>query len=229
MSRSSRRKTMFALLIAAISVSLLVTLVFVSKPANEPQTFEVHVESDYAVNGNIPGIVERSEYIVRGRYIKPVETWEMAPGYVSEIYTFDVEEQLLGDLDGQIQIAIPKYEVVQYPLEEQVIEAKIQLPYFDAIRLEENYVLFLTKSQLRDVLFPASVPFQVRLDTEGKSHLDYNALAVEETMSANGDRITFRRDFTDIQAIDEISGLPAEDLYEQIGTAVKQAESDPKR
>ncbi|MFD3766328.1 MULTISPECIES: hypothetical protein [Paenibacillus] len=153
----------------------------------------------------------------------------MAPGYVSEIYTFDVEEQLLGDLDGQIQIAIPKYEVVQYPLEEQVIEAKIQLPYFDAIRLEENYVLFLTKSQLRDVLFPASVPFQVRLDTEGKSHLDYNALAVEETMSANGDRITFRRDFTDIQAIDEISGLPAEDLYEQIGTAVKQAESDPKR
>lgn len=217
----------------ALIISLFVLLVgigsalfYINEFKYKPQTFEVNVNSDYAVSGNVENIVERSEYIVRGKYQKLIENWEMVPSYVSEVYSFNVEQSLLGDLDGEIQIAIPKYEVVQHSIEDNAYSANLELPYFDSIEFDKDYVLFLTRSQLRDFLFPANVPFQVSIDDSSVSTLEYKASSIAEVKSLNNDKIIFKRDFSNIQSIDKITGLNEEQLIDQINSAIKQRKTD---
>ncbi|ANY70332.1 hypothetical protein BBD42_30420 [Paenibacillus sp. BIHB 4019] len=210
------------LLIAGLCLALVAgVLLFTAKEKYSPGTFHVNYSPDYAVSGDVAGLVHNSDYVVFGHYEKFIENWDMGENHLSEVYSFAVDESLLGDAKGKINVSIPHTVLLKHTLYDVDYEAALNLPNYSKPDFEKTYVLFLKKAQTKDVFGPSSVPFQVEVDSAGNVALKVNTenkeLALKTKQSGT---IHFQTEQIELARIDKITGLTKEGLFAEIKAQV---------
>ncbi|SFE87429.1 hypothetical protein SAMN04487969_108160 [Paenibacillus algorifonticola] len=213
-------------LIAALCLALVAAVVvFTTKEKYTPGAYNVNYSPDYAVSGDVTGLVNNSDYVVSGHYEKFIENWDMGENHLSEVYSFVVDESLLGDVEGTINVSIPHTTLLKYTLDDVEYEAALNSPNYSKPDFDKMYVLFLKKAQTKDVFGPSSVPFQVEVDSAGKVALKANTENGEQTLTAKkGDTIKFHSEQIELASIDKISGLTKDALFREIKTQVAAKE-----
>lgn len=212
--RNSFRIVMFTLLCTGV---LTIGLIFLLKDNPAPVSYEVNYSPDYAVSGDIPGLVASSDYVVTGHYEKFIENWDMGEQYMSEVYSFVVDESFLGDANDTIHVAVPHYVLLEHAIDGETYEAKLNLPNYSKPNFEKQYVLFLKKAQTKEVFGPASVPFQVEITASDHVTLKANTANPEQTITTKKDNtIHFYSEQIDLASIDRITGLTMEKLFEEV-------------
>ncbi|GIP26844.1 hypothetical protein J23TS9_19740 [Paenibacillus sp. J23TS9] len=190
--------------------------------SKESKTIQVINHPDYAVSGDVNGLVKLADYVVTGHYEKFLENWDMGENYYSDVYQFVIDKVNYGDLSGNINVAIPHYQQRSTVVDNQQYEANIDLPNYTQPEMGQQYVLFLKKYEPKNIFTPASVPFQVEIDkSSGVSKLIFNNnITKQEVKTKNNDTIVFSTESIDIGSIDKVSGLNNEELEQQITKAI---------
>jgi len=197
--------------------ALSIGLIFLLKENPAPVSYEVNYSPDYAVSGDIRGLVASSDYVVSGHYEKFIENWDMGEQYMSEVYSFIVDESFLGDVNGTIHVAVPHYVLLEREVDGETYQAKLNLPNYSKPDFEKPYVLFLKKAQTKDVFGPASVPFQVEITTSDHVALKANTANLEQTITTKKkDTIHFYSEQIELASIDRITGLTKAKLFEEV-------------
>ncbi len=128
---------------------------------------------------------------------------------------------MLGNVDGTIEVAIPHTVKLTHTLDDVVYEANLNLPNYSKPDPDKTYILFLKKAQTKDVFTPATVPFQIEVNSAGrvalKANTENNELALTTKKS---DTIKFQFEQIDIALIDKVTGLTKDELIGQIKTEV---------
>lgn len=212
--------------ILIVCVVLGIALFFLSKSvfkteevttSAEPIIYEVKFSPDYEVNGDVEGIVANSDLIVKGRYEKFVEDWNMGENYLSEVYTFIVDEELAGKTKKTIEVAIPHTVYLESNNAGEHVEAELNLPNYNKPDLNKEYVLFLKKLQTKDAYGPASVPFQVEIGSDNIVDLLTNTENTESNKVTKSKSVVhFTSDRIDLNKIDKISGKNKDELFKEI-------------
>lgn len=212
--RNSFRIVLFTVLCIG---ALIIGLIFLLKDNLTPVSYEVNHSPDYAVSGDIPGLVAASDYVVSGHYEKFIENWDMGEQYMSEVYSFVVDESFLGDANGTIHVAVPHYVLLEHAVDGETYQAKLNLPNYSKPNFEKPYVLFLKKAQTKDVFAPASVPFQVEITTSDHVTLKANTANTEQTVKTKkNNTIHFNSEQLELASIDRITGLTKAKLFEEV-------------
>jgi hypothetical protein len=214
----TNRQHFWFMLIAAACIALIVVMFLNNKKEEHtPAAYHVNYSPDYAVSGNVTGLVANSDYVVSGRYEKFIENWDMGENHYSEIYSFVVDEALLGNVKGTIHVSIPHTVLLKKIVDTEEYEARFYLPNYSKPDLNKTYVLFLKKAQTREVFGPSSVPFQAEIDSEGTVALKANTIKQENIITTKqSDIISFQSEQIELEAIDEITGLTKEVFFEEI-------------
>ncbi|WP_341281789.1 hypothetical protein [Paenibacillus sp. FSL H8-0537] len=214
------------ILITVLCAALMTSVVFfITKEKEMPATYNVNYAPDYAVSGDVAGLVHHSDYVVSGRYEKFIEDWNMGENHFSEVYSFVVEEALLGDIEGTIHISIPHNILLKHTVDEVEYEAVLNSPNYSKPDFDQTYVLFLKKAQTKDVFGPSSVPFQVEVDSFGSVALKVNTENKELSLTTEqNDTIHFQTEQIELASIDKITGLTKEGLFTEIKTEVAAKE-----
>lgn len=187
----------------------------------KPTTHKFIHSADYAVSGNINGLVGLSDFIVIGQYEEFKKEWEMGEKYFGEVYTFKVDEILQGDTKGTIEVAIPHYTEISSMVDGKEYLSNIELQNYSKPDLNSKYVLFLKYYEPADTFTPASVPFQIQLNQDGTTRLissqddGFKAQRISENETIE---VQFER--VDIQSIDVITGTVEKELREDLINAI---------
>ncbi|WP_310833067.1 hypothetical protein [Paenibacillus pedocola] len=210
-------------LIAAIAL-ILINNFAESSATGEPEIIAVTSHPDYAVSGDLSGLVGFADYIVTGHYEEFIDNWDMGEKYISDVYQFVIDKVNYGDVSGQIEVAIPHYQQLSTVVEGQQYEAKIDLPNYTQPEKGRKYILFLKKVEPKNIFTPASVPFQIEIDQTNKGTLKFNSnknTEKEVLTESRKEKIVFSIEGVDIEAIDTITGKTLKDLESQITNAVR--------
>ncbi|UII54169.1 hypothetical protein LS684_10690 [Cytobacillus spongiae] len=190
--------------------------------SSNPFTYEFEYTADYDVNGDVKGLVAKSDYIVTGHYEKFVENWEMGENYHSEVYTFIVDKELFGATGKTIDVAIPHTVMLESNEDGEHVEAELNLPNYNKPDINKEYVLFLKKLQTKEAYGPASVPFQVEIDSKGKVELKTNTENTEvKKVIKSKNVVHFKTETIDMSKVDKISGKNKNDLLKEINMEIK--------
>ncbi|MBO0603515.1 hypothetical protein I2483_17760 [Sporosarcina sp. E16_3] len=204
-------------IVLGVALFFLSKSMFTTEEVAEPITYEVEFSPDYEVNGDVKGIVANSDYIVKGHYEKFVEDWNMGENYLSEVYTFIVDEELAGETGKTIEVAIPHTVYLEYNEAGEHVEAELNLPNYNKPDLNKEYVLFLKKLQTKDAYGPASVPFQVEIGSDNIVELLTNTENTEsKKVTKSKSVIHFTSERIGLSKIDKISGKSKDELFKEI-------------
>ncbi|MFX3639847.1 MAG: hypothetical protein ACE3L7_14525 [Candidatus Pristimantibacillus sp.] len=211
--------------IIAAGVLLLVAISFNDNKnysnVKEHQTYQVTSHADYAMAGDIEGLVNFSDYVVTGHYEKLLENWDMGERYYSNVYKFVIDEVNYGEVSGEIEVAIPHFRQLSTIVEDEEYTANVELPNYTQPELGQKFVLFLKKYEPKNIFTPASVPFQIEINKENLSILKFNENNnQQEVRTKNNDSIIFSGEEIDVDSIDKVTGLEKEDLMKQITEAI---------
>ncbi|WP_127531261.1 hypothetical protein [Paenibacillus kobensis] len=226
--KGRRTVIIIAVVIVLLIISILVSrhISTTTRNYSSHQVFNVTSHYDYAVSGDLNGLVSFADYIVTGHYDKFQESWNMGEDYYSDVYQFVIDEVNYGDVTGTISVAIPHYQQLSKLVDGQLYTSNIDLPNYTQPSIGQKYVLFLKKYEPKNIFTPAAVPFQIEIDPSSVSKLKYTTkISNKEVKTKSGDTIIFSSEAVDIASIDKISGLSDQDLKQQISNAVKSKKS----
>ncbi|RUS43575.1 hypothetical protein [Cohnella sp. AR92] len=195
-----------------------------SAAKNEAKVINVNKSFDYATSGDIEGLVNYADYVVSGHYEKLEKQWDMGGGYVSDVYSFVIDESLNGDLKDTISVAIPQYVTLYADVEGQSYSANLDLPNKTTPTSTSKYILFLKKYEPANIYTPAAVPFQVEISSTGQTALIYNKKisTLKKVETAQKTVVHFNLDNPNDGLVDEISGLSEKEILSEITNAVSQ-------
>ncbi|AJS59092.1 hypothetical protein [Paenibacillus sp. IHBB 10380] len=216
----NKRKTTFVS-ITILFIGIIFAGVFLlNNNKYEPKTYNVNSYSDYATSGNVKGSVERADYIVTGHYEKFIKDMDLGSQHMGEVYSFKVEDSLLGDVEGSIRVSIANYQIMKQTIEGYDYEAKVGLPNHVKPDFNKKYVLFLRFVEDIDMYGSAVLPNHIELDDSGTATLNYNQITTGEDVNTKGDKAIFSVGEFNIPAMDKITGMTQEELFEQIKVAI---------
>lgn len=206
------------------AMALILRSSFAERTAtDEPETINVISHPDYAVSGDLSGLVGYADYIVTGQYAGFIENWDMGEKYISDVYHFVIDKVNYGNISGEIEVAIPHYQQLSKVIDGQQYEADMDLPNYTQPEIGRKYILFLKKYEPNNIFTPASVPFQIEMDNANIGTLKFNHSnnAEKQVLTASKkEQNVFSIESEDIEAIDSITGTTLKDLESQITEAV---------
>ncbi|MHA6531934.1 hypothetical protein [Paenibacillus sp. BAC0078] len=119
------------------TVALIATIAIIlknnfaeSSATGEPEIIAVTIHPDYAISGDLSGLVGFADYIVTGHYKEFIDNWDMGEKYISDVYQFVIDKVNYGDVSGEIEVAIPHYQQLSTIVEGQQYEADMDLPNY---------------------------------------------------------------------------------------------------
>lgn len=190
---------------------------------SKPGIITVTKSFDYATSGNVEGLVRFSDFVVSGHYEKLEKEWDMGEGYMSNVYSFVIDNSIYGGLKDTINVAIPQYVTVKTDVAGKTYSANVDLPNKTTPNNSSQYILFLKKYEPANIYTPAAVPFQIEINSTGQTALTFNKLSnMKEIKTAQNDVIRYILENPNEGFSDEISGLSEEDVLMKISNAVNQ-------
>lgn len=188
------------------------------KQAVYPETVEkVHryvIWPEYDVAGDVYSLKKQATYIVIGHYETFVQQVDMGSGYSSELYTFEIDETIKGDLQGTIQVSLPSHRIKAVKWMNKSYEVKFQLQNYVKPDPSRKMILFLSE-QKEGVFPPSSHLFQIGLHANGTAQLLYDTSEhIERIQVSQLESIEVELRTDNLAAIDRVTGKPIERLLE---------------
>jgi len=169
---------------------------------------------EYDIAGDVYSLKKQATYIVIGHYETFVQQADMGSGYSSELYTFEVEEAIKGDLQGKIEVSLPSHRLETVKWHNKSYEVRFQLQNYVKPDPSQTMILFL--SEQKDGVFPPSSHlFQISIHANGTAQLLYNTLEqIERIHVSQLESIEVELRTDNLTAIDRVTGKPIERLLE---------------
>ncbi|WP_088549893.1 hypothetical protein [Paenibacillus aquistagni] len=212
---NTRKYVLFGL-IAVLIIGVTSWLIYQSKNQYEPQTYNVNSYLDMALGGDIEKSVGFARDIVFGHYVKHEEEYHMGSGYWGDIYTFKVEETLLGHAQDEIQVLISHYRKLSETIDGHLYEADVPLPDFVKPDMSKKYIVMLAYLKDRNIYSPAVVPNHIELDANDIATLKFNPETTAIEKNKRGDQVIFTLESADISQFDKITGLSKDQILHEI-------------
>ena len=212
---NTRKYVLFGL-IAVLIIGVTSWLIFQSKNQYEPQTYNVNSYLDMALGGDIEKSVGFASDIVLGHYKSHVRNYHAGSGYWGDIYTFQVEETLLGHAQDEIQVLIPHYRKLSETIDGHLYEADVPLPNFLKPDMSKKYIIMLGYLKDKDIYTSVVVPNHIELDANDLATLKFNPETTAIEKNKRGDQVIFTLESADISPFDKITGLSKDQILHEI-------------
>lgn len=219
---TNTKRNVLPRLVVLIVIGLAIWLLYSSTSSYEPQTYHVNSYLDMAIGGDIEKSVGFARDIVLGRYTGHVEEYHGGGNYWGDLYTFQVEEALLGDAQGEIKVLIGHFRKLNETIDDQFIEAKVPLPHYVRPDMSKTYILMLEYLKSNDIYTAAVVPNHIEFDVNDKATLQFNRETTVTELTNKGDKVIFSLENIDLSQFDKITGLTKEELLRDIRKEVEK-------
>ncbi|MEH6945198.1 hypothetical protein [Bacillus sp. JJ722] len=224
MTRKFNSKTTIVTICLVVVISVVTIYISFNnldaiKKSNAPKVYNLNYSSDYEVNGDIEGLANSADFIVLGHYNKYIENWNMGENHEGEIYSFVVDQALMGSLKGEIEVSIPHSIYVSTEVDGKEYGNDVIVSNYHKPNLDKQYVLFLKKLQTRDSYGPSSVPFQIEI-VGNTVELKYNEEIPSDIKTKNNDVIKINYEQIDLNGQDKVSRLTKNELFEQLNAVI---------
>lgn len=208
------------IIIIVIVVIFIIWILINSRNSYEPQTYNLKTSLDIAIGGSVENSVEYASFIVYGQYTELIKEVSTGGGNYSEIYSFKIEESLLGDASGEIPVVVSSFMTMNETVDDHYYTARVGLPNNIEPVLGNNYLIFLTYVKDYDVYSGSAAPSNIEFDEKGIASLRYNENTSASDKNTKGDQVIFTLDGADFEYYDKISGLTKDDLMNKVKDAI---------